>query len=522
MSTNVQQHRSAPLQAITAGPDFSRWLIPPAALAVHMCIGQVYASSVYRDAIQVHFEASHTAIGIIFSLAIVMLGLSAAFLGTWVDRNGPRRAMLASMVFWVSGFVIGSIGIFTSQLWLLYLGYGLLGGIGLGIGYIAPVSTLMKWFPDRPGMGTGMAIMGFGVGAMIASPLSAFFMNLYDGGAPAEGEVHSGQSVGLLFLTLAGLYAAMMLFGAWIVRVPAPDWKPAGYDPDSSSKSSMISQGNVTANTSLRTPQFWLLWVVLFTNVTAGIGILEQANPFVRDFFRGDDGSTFVAAAAAAGFVAFLSLTNTLGRFVWASTSDKIGRKPIYMIYLGLGALMYVTLAAWGNTSMALFIVLTGVILSFYGGGFSTIPAYLRDIFGTLEVGAIHGRLLTAWSAAGLVGPLIINSFLDRAGGDPGTLTADAWRPALFAMVALLVVGFIANLLVRPVADRHHVENQDGAQDESEDTEGAQEDEADAPKTGEPAPKPIVPVPVAWAIAGIPILYGLGYTFINGLQLFIG
>ena len=519
MTTAVQQTRSEPLQRITAKPGFNRWLIPPAALAIHMCIGQVYATSVYRDAIQVHFEASHTAIGIIFSLAIVMLGLSAALFGTWVDRNGPRRAMLASTTFWVSGFIIGSIGIFTSQLWMVYLGYGFIGGIGLGIGYIAPVSTLIKWFPDRPGMGTGMAIMGFGVGAMIASPLSTFFMDLYHGGAPEDGAVHSGQSVGYLFLTLAALYLVMMLFAAWIVRVPAPDWKPEGFDPAKAKKSTMISQGNVTANTAVKTPQFWLLWTVLFVNVAAGIGILEQANAFARDFFRGDDGSTVVAAAAAAGFVAFLSLTNTLGRFIWASTSDKIGRKPIYMIYLGLGALLYFSLAAWGNTSMALFIVLSGIILSFYGGGFATIPAYLRDLFGTLQVGAIHGRLLTAWSLAGVVGPLIINSFLDRAGGEPGTLTAEAYRPALYTMVGLLVIGFVANLLVRPVDEHHHEESKQAGARESGLADASTP--KDGPRTVEPAGTPVVPVPAAWFIVAVPILYGLTYTFINGTQLFV-
>ncbi|GGE73966.1 OFA family MFS transporter [Nesterenkonia cremea] len=506
--------RSAPMQKITAGPDFNRWLIPPAALGIHMCIGQVYGTSVYRDAIQVHFDASHTAIGIIFSLAIVMLGLSAALFGSWVDRNGPRRAILASTVCWVSGFVIGSVGIFAEQLWLLYLGYGVIGGIGLGIGYIAPVSTLMKWFPDRPGMGTGMAIMGFGVGAMIATPLSNFFMNIYNGGAPGDGEVHSGSSVGMLFLTLAALYLCMMLFSALIVRVPAPDWKPAGFEPAAQKKN--VSQNNVRVNTAMKTPQFWLLWTVLFVNITAGIGILEQANAFVRDFFRDGDGNTAVALAAAGGFVAFLSLTNTLGRFIWASTSDRIGRKPIYMIYLGLGALLYFSLATWGNTSMALFIVLAGIILSFYGGGFATIPAYLRDLFGTFQVGAIHGRLLTAWACAGVAGPLIVNGFLDAAGGEPGTLTADAYRPALYTMVGLLVVGFIANLLVRPVSAEHHMENESrGADEHSADSGNAEEPVA------EPTGKPIVPVPAAWLIVGIPILYGLTYTFINGVQLFL-
>ncbi|MGJ9406115.1 OFA family MFS transporter [Nesterenkonia aurantiaca] len=515
--TTAAPARSRPVQRVTAQPGFSRWLVPPAALAIHMCIGQVYASSVYRDAIQVHFDASHTAIGIIFSLAIVMLGLSAALFGTWVDRNGPRRAILASTVFWVSGFVIGSVGIFTSQLWLVYLGYGVIGGIGLGIGYIAPVSTLIKWFPDRPGMGTGMAIMGFGVGAMVASPLSTFFMNLYNGGAPESGEVHSGQSVGFLFLTLAGLYLVMMLFAAWIVRVPEAGWAPSGFEPSNSKKSSMISQRNVTANMAIRTPQFWLLWIVLFVNVTAGIGILEQANAFVRDFFRGDDGSTVIAAAAAAGFVAFLSLTNTLGRFIWASTSDKIGRKQIYMVYLGLGALLYFSLAAWGNVSMALFVVLAGVILSFYGGGFATIPAYLRDLFGTLQVGAIHGRLLTAWACAGIAGPLIVNSFLDAAGGEPGTLTASDYRPALYTMVGLLAVGFIANLLVRPVKEKFSVEHSPSS--DSVDTRKPQEDPG-RDTTVTPAGPPPVPVAVAWVIVGTPIAYGFIYTIINGAQLF--
>lgn len=511
--------RSAPMQKITAGPGFNRWLIPPAALGIHMCIGQVYGTSVYRDAIQVHFDASHTAIGIIFSLAIVMLGLSAALFGSWVDRNGPRRAVLASTACWVSGFVIGSVGIFTEQLWLLYLGYGVVGGIGLGIGYIAPVSTLMKWFPDRPGMGTGMAIMGFGVGAMIATPLSSFFMNLYNGGAPADGEVHSGSSVGLLFLTLAALYLCMMLFSAWIVRVPAPDWAPEGFDASQQGQKKNVSQNNVRVNTAMKTPQFWLLWVVLFVNVTAGIGILEQANAFVRDFFRDGDGNSAVALAAAAGFVAFLSLTNTLGRFVWASTSDKIGRKPIYTIYLGLGALLYFSLATWGNSSMALFIVLAGIILSFYGGGFSTAPAYLRDLFGTFQVGAIHGRLLTAWAAAGVAGPLIVNAFLDAAGGEPGTLTAGDYRPALYTMVGLLVLGFIANLLVRPVARRHHLENEsEGSEDQAASGDA---DKASEHTTVEPAGKPAVPVPVAWIVVGVPILYGLTYTFINGIQLFL-
>lgn len=513
MATDQQSARSAPMQRITAGPGFNRWLIPPAALAIHLCIGQAYATSVYKNELVAHFDTSQTAVGIIFSIAIVMLGLSAALFGTWVDHNGPRRAMLASTICWVTGFAVGALGIYTGQLWLVYLGYGVIGGIGLGIGYISPVSTLIKWFPDRPGLATGMAIMGFGGGAMVASPLSSALLRLYDGGTPEDG-LHTGQAVGALFLTLGGLYLVVMLFGAWIVRVPHPDWKPEGYDPSTQKKKSLVTTGNVRANIALSTPQFWLLWVILFTNVTAGIGILEHASPMIQDFFRGDDGSSTVAAAAAAGFVGFLSLTNMIGRFIWSSTSDIIGRKNIYLLYLGGGVLLYFALATWGSLSMALFIILTGIILSFYGGGFATIPAYLRDLFGTLEVGAIHGRLLTAWSAAGIAGPLIINGFLD-ARGEPGELTAADYRPALFTMVALLIVGLIANILVRAVKEKHHVESSaDSTSQQKSSTETSAEE------TVTPLSPPPVPVWLAWVVAGIPLVYGVLETLSNAIQLF--
>jgi MFS family permease len=443
-------------ERIIARPGFNRWLIPPAALAVHLCIGQAYATSVYKTALVEHFDTSLTAIGIIFSIAIVMLGLSAAVFGKWVDRNGPRAAMATSAVFWVTGFLVGSVGIATEQLWLLYLGYGVIGGIGLGIGYISPVSTLIKWFPDRPGLATGMAIMGFGGGALIASPLSRQLMNFYDSDYDGTaGTVPSGESVALLFLTLAVVYAVFMSFGALIVRVPAEGWKPDGFDPSTVKQKALVTTDNVSADNAIRTPQFWLLWIVLFCNVTAGIGILEQAAPMIQDFFR-ENGSSAVAAATAAGFVGLLSLFNMGGRFVWSTTSDYIGRKPIYMIYLGVGIVLYIVLATLGSTATWIFVLTAAVIISFYGGGFATIPAYLRDLFGTFQVGAIHGRLLTAWSAAGIAGPLIINGVLDMAEGEPGELVAGDYRPALFIMVGLLAVGFVANLLVKPVADKWH------------------------------------------------------------------
>ncbi|MEU8662996.1 OFA family MFS transporter [Actinoplanes philippinensis] len=442
----------------TIAPEgYSRWLIPPAALAVHLCIGQAYATSVYKNSLVQHFGASQTAIGVVFSIAIVMLGLSAAVGGTWVERSGPRKAMFVSASFWATGFLVGALGIATSQLWLLYLGYGVLGGIGLGIGYISPVSTLIKWFPDRPGLATGLAIMGFGGGAMIAGPASRQLLSFYDDGYnPAVAtSVADGDALTALFLTLGIAYFVIMMFGVFNIRVPRPGWRPDGWDPSAVREKPLVTTADVSAANAIRTRSFWLLWVVLFCNVTAGIGILEQASPMIQDFFREPGGVSTVAVSAAAGFVGLLSLFNMAGRFVWSSTSDLIGRKPIYMVYLGVGMVLYAALAIAGHLATALFVLLAGVILSFYGGGFATVPAYLRDLFGTYQVGAIHGRLLTAWSAAGVAGPLIINGFLD-AQGKPGTLTADAYRPALFTMVGVLAVGFVANLLIRPVPEHLH------------------------------------------------------------------
>lgn len=430
---------------------YSRWLIPPAALAVHLCIGQVYAFSVFKSSLVTHFDSSLTAIGWVFSIAIVMLGLSAAVLGTWVERAGPRKAMLASTACWSSGFLVGALGIATGQLWLLYLGYGVLGGVGLGIGYISPVSTLIKWFPDRPGLATGMAIMGFGGGALVAAPLSNALLSGFDPDfiATDPGAVASGDALWQTFATLGVAYGVFMLLGPLLVRVPP------GHGSDETAVHSPGHGGAlVRASVAVRTKQFWLLWIVLFCNVTAGIGILEQAAPMIQDFFREGDTSA-VTAAAAGGFVGVLSLANMAGRFVWSSTSDRIGRRATYVMYLGVGLVLYLLLATVGGTSTFVFVLLAAVIISYYGGGFATVPAYLKDLFGTLEVGAIHGRLLTAWAAAGVAGPLIVNGFLDAA-GEPGALVAADYRPALLTMVAVLAVGFVANLLIRTVDERHH------------------------------------------------------------------
>jgi MFS family permease len=441
---------------------YNRWLIPPAALAVHLSIGEIYAFSVFKVPLKDHFGTGLTPIGIIFSIAIGMLGLSAAFGGRWVERAGPRKAMALAAVCWGSGFLVGAVGVATTQLWIVYLGVGVIGGIGLGIGYISPVSTLIKWFPDRPGMATGLAIMGFGGGAIIASPLENSLLSTF-ADKPEDALVGS-------FVVLGCIYFVAMMLGALAVRVPPEGWRPEGWTPKERTARSMITTANVTATTAIKTPQFWLLWTVLFCNVTAGIGILEQAAPMIQDFF----GS--VTAAAAAGFVGLLSICNMSGRFGWSSTSDAIGRKPTYMMYLGVGAICYFLLATAGTASVAVFVILTGIILSFYGGGFATVPAYLKDLFGTIEVGAIHGRLLTAWSAAGIAGPLIVNGLADHE-TSVGKSGSDLYTISLFIMVGVLVVGFIANLMIRPVNERFY---------EPEGATVAEDDERFA-RDGEPA-----------------------------------
>jgi MFS family permease len=434
-----------------AHPGFSRWLVPPAALAIHLAIGQVYAFSVFKIPLSqlmgVTKPASNdwkqTQIAWIFSVAIVMLGLSAAAFGKWLEGAGPRKAMFVSAVCFALGFYISYFGVISHQLWLLYLGYGFVGGIGLGLGYISPVSTLIKWFPDRPGLATGMAIMGFGGGAMIGSPLSiklmAFFRSAGDLG------------VGKTFLAMGTIYFIFMMFGVFTVRVPREDWKPEGWTPPVRANA-MITTHNLDVNTAFGTPQFWFLWIVLCTNVTAGIGIIEQASPMIQEFFKGA-----IGPVAAGGFVGLLSLFNMAGRFFWSSVSDYIGRKPTYFIFFALGATLYFLLPQTGANhlnSIALFVGISAILLSMYGGGFATIPAYLRDMFGTYHVSAIHGRLLTAWSTAGVLGPVLVN-YMREYQIAHGADKSSAYQTVLHVMSGLLVVGFVANLLVRPVAERY-------------------------------------------------------------------
>ena len=427
--------------ATIAKPGFSRWLVPPAAIAVHMCIGQVYAFSVFNKPLEAEMGVPVSKVQLAYQIALIMLGLSAAVFGKWVERSGPRKTMVASWLCFCGGLLISALAVQLKSLPLLLFGYGFVGGIGLGLGYISPVSTLVKWFPDRPGMATGMAIMGFGGGALIGSPLAQELMKFFaaDGGTGALKTL----------MAMAGIYSFFMLFGALLVKVPAEGWKPSGWEPKEHVKP-MITSANVAVDTAWKTPQFWFLWVVLCMNVSAGIGVLGRASDMFQEMFG-------VGVAIGAGFTGVLSIFNMGGRFVWSSVSDFTGRKRVYCLYFILGAALY-ALLPWAQQTQnkVLFVALTAIIISMYGGGFATIPAYLKDMFGTYQVGAIHGRLITAWSMAAVIGPMLINGLYDQrvAAGIP---RAQAYNDTFYLMCGLLMLGLIANLLVRPVDAKHHV-----------------------------------------------------------------
>jgi MFS family permease len=432
---------------IVAPPGYNRWLIPPCALATHVCIGQAYALSVFNLPLSrqlgihqsVPGDWKLTELGWIFTIAIFVLGMSAAVFGKWVQTEGPRKSGFVAALCWGLGFWVGALGIQLHQLWLVYLGYGVIGGCGLGIGYITPVSTLISWFPDRRGMSTGMAIMGFGGGALVAAPLSDFLMNRF--ASPTS------TGVAETWVVLGMVYLVAMMAGAFGYRVPAAGWKPAGWvEPPAKA---LVTRDNVDPGAAIRTPQFWLLWAVLCLNVTAGIGVLGQASAMIQEVFRGA-----INPGAAAGFVGLLSLFNMVGRFLWASLSDKIGRKATYVCFFTLGPILYALVPLSGKVgSIALFVACFCLIITMYGGGFSTIPAYLADIFGPKYVSAIHGRVLTAWSAAGVVGPVLVN-YLREFQIESGVQKYQAYNVTMYIMAGLLVLGFFANLAVRPVSGR--------------------------------------------------------------------
>jgi MFS family permease len=490
-----------------ARPGFNRWMVPPAALCIHLCIGQAYAFSVFNLPMSKLIGITDSApgdwkltqLGWIFSIAIVLLGTSAAIGGKWVEEGGPRRAMFTAALCFGGGFLISALGVSLHELWIIYLGYGVLGGIGLGLGYISPVSTLIKWFPDRPGMATGMAIMGFGGGAFIASPLSVWLM------AKFSTPTHIG--VAETFVVLGIAYTLFMLVGAAIVRVPAPGWVPAGYVPAAQPKK-LITNKSVYVYEALKTPQFWLIWGVLCMNVSAGIGVIGQASAMSQEIFPGR-----VTAVAAAGFVGLMSLFNMAGRFFWASLSDYIGRKNTYFCFFVIGAVLYSLVPGTGAAgSVAGFVACVVVILSMYGGGFATVPAYLRDMFGTQYVGAIHGWLITAWSVAGIIGPSLVN-YIRQYKIDHGVPKAQAYNFTMYVLAGLLVIGFFCNLFIKAVDERHHMKDAPADQVPAASPSGT----TAAATTQAGTSSALL---IAWVFVGIPLAWGILKTVQNAMKLF--
>jgi len=526
-----------------ARPGFNRWLVPPAALAIHLCIGMAYGFSVFWLPLSravgitksvscpadMSFVASLFAttcdwkistLGWMFTLFFVFLGTASAIWGGWLEHAGPRKAGVVAAICWCGGLLISAIGIYVHQIWMLWVGSGIIGGIGLGLGYISPVSTLIKWFPDRRGMATGMAIMGFGGGAMIGAPLADILMKHF--------QTPTSVGVWQTFVVLAVIYFVFMLGGAFGYRVPPTGWKPANWTPPAQTSKAMITTRHVHLSVATRTPQFWLIWWVLCLNVTAGIGIIGMASPMLQEVFAGHLIGADVkfndlsgvqkaqVAAIAAGFTGLLSLFNIAGRFFWASTSDYIGRKPTYYTFLLLGILLYAS-APWSghNLHIALFVGAFCIILSMYGGSFSTVPAYLADVFGTQMVGAIHGRLLTAWSAAGIFGPVIVNYMRDYqlAHGIP---RAQVYDTTAYILCVLLAIGVVLNAMVKPVADKHYMT------DAELDAERRRSHEVAAARTasGEAERTPGALGLAAWLAVGIPLAWGVWITLEKALVLF--
>lgn len=455
-------------ERIVAKPGFNRWLVPPAALAIHLSIGMAYGFSVFWLPLSRAYGITEptpddwkiSTLGWMFTLFFVFLGSSAALFGAWVERVGPRKTAVVAALCWSGGFFISALGVYIHEIWLLWLGSGVIGGCGLGLGYISPVGTLIKWFPDRRGMATGMAIMGFGGGAMIGAPLADILMKHFA----------TPTSVGVweTFVTMGIIYFIAMMAGAFGYRVPPPDWAPAGWTPRPQQRA-MITAGHVHVSKAWRTPQFWFLWTVLCMNVSAGIGVIGIASPMIQEIFGGrligvpgtlqelTLAQKAQLASIGAGFAALLSLFNIAGRIGWASFSDYIGRKRTYLIFFALGFALYSMAPFAGQTgSVTLFVVIFSIILTMYGGGFATIPAYLADIFGTQYVGAIHGRLLTAWSTAGVLGPVLVN-YIREYQIARGVPNAQAYNVTMYVLAGLLVIGLICNLLVKPVDKRFYM-----------------------------------------------------------------
>ena len=533
-------------ERIIAKPGFNRWLVPPAALAIHLCIGMAYGFSVFwlplskalgvtapvacapdmgfiAQVFSSQCDWPISMLGWIYTLFFIFLGCSAAVWGGWLEHAGPRKAGVVSALCWCGGLLISALGIYTHQIWLMWLGSGVIGGIGLGLGYISPVSTLIKWFPDKRGMATGMAIMGFGGGAMVGAPLAAALMGHFAG--------PDGVGVWQSFVVMAAIYFVFMIGGALSYRVPPTGWKPEGWTPPAKkAANAMITQRHVHVSVAWKTPQFALVWLVLCLNVSAGIGILGMASPLLQEVFAGkllgndltfsqlDAAQLAQIAAIAAGFTGLLSLFNIGGRFFWASFSDYLGRKNTYFVFFALGFALYAMIPNLGHLgNVSLFVAAFCIILSMYGGGFATVPAYLADLFGTQMVGAIHGRLLTAWAAAGVLGPVLVN-YLREYQLSIGVERAAAYDITLYILAGLLVLGFICNLLVRPVDDKYFMTD---AQLAAEQALGHDKG-ADASTSLEwKAASGSLPLVIAaWLAVGIPLLWGVWVTVQKTAVLF--
>ena len=527
-----------------AKPGFNRWLVPPAALCIHLCIGMAYGFSVFwlplsraigltapkacpdmslwQELFTTTCDWRVASLGWMFTLFFVLLGVSAAIWGGWLERAGPRKAGVVAALCWGGGLMIAAFGIYVHQLWIMWLGAGGIGGIGLGLGYISPVSTLIKWFPDRRGMATGMAIMGFGGGAMIGAPLADLLMNYFK----------TPTSVGVweTFVAMGGIYFVFMMIGAFAYRVTPAGWQPEGWAPPSEKKS-MVSEHHVHLDDAHKTPQFWLIWWVLCLNVSAGIGVIGMASPMLQEIFAGKligqpalafgqlsvDQKSAIAAIAA-GFAGLLSLFNIGGRFFWATLSDYIGRKNTYYTFFILGIVLYAsapTFAAMG--SKLLFVLGFGIILSMYGGGFSTVPAYLADMFGTQFVGAIHGRLLTAWSTAGIIGPVVVNYIREfqLAAGVPRD---QLYNTTMYVLCAMLVAGLICNYLIKPVDPKWHMSPEEVAKFQAASLQkevAIQNGSFGIGKGGLDAKAALF-----WAFVGIPLAWGVWQTLTSAAKIF--
>jgi MFS family permease len=508
-------------ERIIAGPGFNRWLVPPAALAIHLCIGMAYGFSVFwlplaralgvtqpiacpdltlsGALFTVDCDWRVSDLGWIYTLFFVFLGSSAALWGGWLERSGPRKAGVVSAVCWSGGIAIAAIGVIVHQLWIMWLGAGVIGGIGLGLGYISPVTTLVKWFPDRRGMATGMAIMGFGGGAMIGAPLANLLMTHF----------RTPSSVGVweTFLVLAAIYFICMMAGAFGYRLPPPGWQPGS--STASARSAFVTMRHVHLRNAHKTPQFWLIWAVLCLNVSAGIGVIGMASPMLQEIFG-------ASAAVAAGFTGLISLFNIGGRFFWASLSDRIGRKATYATFFILGIALYgLVPTAARSGSQAAFVLAVCIIVSMYGGGFATIPAYLADIFGTQFVGAIHGRLLTAWSTAGIIGPVVVN-YIREAQREAGVPWALAYNVTMYILAGMLVFGLIANAFVRPLADRWFMTDEEVAALQARTRVATA---AVGPSLGGGSGLDLRTA-IAWTAVGLPLAWGVWVTLSQALILF--